>query len=115
MQRILNGPRASPIGSRSSIIVASRALLAPKLPGRFALAPHTIEFDLVLQCVHRLPEAVVSLRPEQPLLGELLAALDMVEDRAPEYEVAAVDPMISQLRGAQVRDGARRRRLHVVI
>ena len=66
-----------------------------------ALAPglHAVERDLVLEGVHRLPEAHVAVAAEQALLEQaregllhqLLALVHVVEDLGAHHEEAAVD------------------------
>src|SRR5262245_30780839 len=80
--------------------------LTPDLPRRFAAAVHAVEGDLVLERIHRHPEAFV-LEAEQRsrfdesrerLLHELLAGPHVLEQLLAEDHVAAVDPQISFLR-----------------
>src|SRR5262245_42147569 len=80
--------------------------LPPDLPGPLATTVHAIESDLVLEGVHRHPEAVV-LEPEQcacfdesrkGLLHELLAGTHVLEQLLAEHHVATIDPEVRFLR-----------------
>src|SRR5690348_5092678 len=72
----------------------------PHLPRPVARLGHLLERLLVLQRVHRCPEAVVLVRDQLPFRGkalerldhELLARADVVEELLLEDEVASVDP-----------------------
>ena len=72
----------------------------PKLPRRATAFEERFQVVLVLQCVHRRPEAFIAVganlfRLDQPAEGavdQIFAFLDEVEDPAVEDEEAAVDP-----------------------
>src|SRR5207237_489692 len=74
----------------------------PDHPGAVAPRFHAVEGDLVLEGVHRAPEAVVAVDAEELLLDqalegaldELVALLDVVEDVVAKNEVAAVDEQL---------------------
>ena len=85
-------------------------------PGSVAALRERVEPLLVLDRVHRLPEArrtgtraarLASISRANGSIDELLAGVDLVEDVAPEHEEAAVDPHVRLL---HVLDRARRRR-----
>src|SRR4051794_8112746 len=73
--------------------------LAPDRPGWRSPVVERLEILLVLQRVHRGPEALIRVGDQllvgdeslERLLDELLAGLDVVEDRPAEDEEAAVD------------------------
>ena len=75
-------------------------------PGHAALLDHVLEDFLVLQGVHRAPEALMLegkqlIRLDQPAerrLDQFLAILEVVEDLGAEDEEAAIDPEIGILR-----------------
>ena len=70
------------------------------IQGQSAARFHAVEGDLVLEGVHRLPEALVAIDSElalrdqslERLLDQFVAFLDVVEDLAAQAEEAAVDP-----------------------
>src|SRR5688500_10989330 len=70
-------------------------------PRSAARCPELLEDGLVAQCVHRMPEARVSIGGELAAMRELLhrsalpyrlIAFDRVDHRGIEHEEAAVDP-----------------------
>src|SRR3954453_16685758 len=76
------------------------AVLQPHGPRRDRGVRQRVEAVLLLERVHRRPEALVAIRdqlarrdqPAERLLDELLTLLEVVEDVVAEDQVAAVDP-----------------------
>src|SRR5690606_13434758 len=107
-QPISRSSECAPMHSTSSAprfcgISRSIRSLPPEHPRAVALRFHAVERDLVLERIHRLPEAVVPIG-HQPLLldqscegflDELFALVDVVEDLPSQSEEAAVDPELS--------------------
>src|SRR5262245_50254853 len=67
--------------------------------------PEPIQLLLVLECVHRSPEAMVLVRPQLPGIGESgqdiplqVLASPEIECAPIEHEVAAIDPQVAQHR-----------------
>ena len=83
----------------------------PHLPRRPAAGRQRLQVVLVLQGVHRRPEALVRIGDQlaaldqalERLFDELFAVVDVVEDLAAEDEEPAVDP---ELRAGDVLDPA---------
>ena len=86
----------------------------PELPRGVAVLVQPLEPLLVLERVHRRPEAMVLLREHlalrhqtmERLLDHVLAGPDLVEQLRPHDEVAAVDPDVGLGHVAQLADGA---------
>src|SRR5690606_29765948 len=86
----------------------------PYRPWRLAAAPHPIEDDLVLERVHRPPEASILVGVKPPLrdqtlerlLHELLPLVQVVEYFLAKHHVAAVDPVVSLGNAAQAQHDA---------
>src|SRR5690606_5543702 len=111
---------APPVISHDSIAVPSPAALPsasgalPDLPRCVVVLDQLLEPLLVLERVHALPEAVVAIRVQlalrdqtlERLVDELLALAKVVEDRLPENEEAAVNPVVQVLDRVDGRDGA---------
>src|SRR3954453_3459816 len=110
--RARSGPEAAPGSPNRSIgsdagdrplhrgLERDLAVLQPHGPGRDRGVGQRVEAVLLLQRVHRRPEALVAIRdqlarrdqPAERLLDELLTLLEVVEDVVAEDQVAAVDP-----------------------
>src|SRR5215467_9832234 len=93
--------REPPPPTAPSIIDFFRIRCAlPQFPGRGSLAIQLLQFLPLFERVHALPETVVAMAHElfcadEPLKWlphEFLACFDVLENRAFEDKVAAVDP-----------------------
>ena len=100
-------PAASAVLSPPSGSRLARRLRRPaEPPGHAALLDHVLQHLLVLQGVHRAPEALmlegkqlIGLdQPPEGRLDQLLALLQIVEDLGAEDEEAAIDPEVGILR-----------------
>src|SRR4029077_16038990 len=91
-------------------VSAAFTIIQPDRPGRVALCMHSVELDLVFECVHRFPEPRVSIGEELPLLNqalerdlhELLTFPQNVKNSLPEHEEATIDPEFRLAHAPQV-------------